>query len=82
MMRPSTKMELTAFNKRKSNRGVPPCVIQEDEKNGKRAGAAQGTVKAAVLKGDPRASNVIVASVYGQKPFYMISSVAKNITWV
>ena len=36
---------------RKSGRGCPPCVIQE-EKLGKHADAARGTVKAAVLKGD------------------------------
>ncbi len=66
----------------KSNWGVPPCVIQEDKKKGKQADAAWGTGKAAFLRGDPCVSNVIVVSVYDQKPFYMISSVAKNITWV
>ncbi len=41
---------LTQVVLRKSGRGAPPCVIQE-EINGKKAEAAHGTVKAAVLKG-------------------------------
>ena len=38
----------------KSGQGAPPCVMQEEVK-GKAAEAIHGTVKAAVLKGDPRA---------------------------
>eukprot|EP00957_Ditylum_brightwellii_P116312 8871977-Ditylum_brightwellii.AAC.1 len=48
---------------------------------GKRADAAHGTVKVAVLQGDSHADAIIIASCYGQKPFYMISSIAKEITW-
>ena len=66
---------------RKSNRGVPPCVLQE-EKSGKAAEAARGTVKAAVLRGDSQSDNLIVASCFDQKPFYMITHSAKEITWL
>jgi hypothetical protein len=45
----------------------------QEEKTGRAADAARGTVKAAVLKGDSRSSNLVVASCYDQKPFYMIS---------
>jgi hypothetical protein len=58
---------------RKSGRGCPPSVLQED-KTGKAAEATRGTVKAAVLKGDSMSSDLVVASCYDQKPFYMISS--------
>ena len=57
---------------RKSGRGCPPCVFQE-EKTGKAAEAARGTVKAAVLKGDSRPHDLVIALCYNQKPFYMIS---------
>jgi hypothetical protein len=43
----------------KSGRGCPPCVMQE-EKQGRAANQARGTVKAAVLKGDSRSSDLIV----------------------
>jgi hypothetical protein len=65
---------------RKSGRGCPPCVFQE-EKTGKAAEAARGTVKAAVLKGDSRSSDLVVASCYDQKPFYMISHSCTSVTW-
>ena len=66
---------------RKSNRGVPPCVLQEDA-TGKKADKVRGTVLAAVLKGDGRASNLIVSSCFDQKPFYMLSHSAEEVTWV
>jgi len=42
----------------------------------------RGTVKAAVLKGDSRSSDLVMASCYNQKPFYMISHSCKSIGWV
>ncbi len=48
---------------RKSGRGVPPLVFQ-DEVTGKRVDAVSGTVKAAVLTNDSSSSNLIVASCY------------------
>jgi hypothetical protein len=65
---------------RKSGRGAPPMVFQE-EKTGKAAEAARGTVKAAVLKGDSLSSDLVVASCYDQKPFYMISHNCKSVGW-
>jgi hypothetical protein len=64
---------------RKSGHGCPPCVMQE-EKLGKHANAARGTVKAAVLKEDSMSSNLVVASCYDQKPFYMISSKCEKVS--
>ncbi len=65
---------------RKSGRGCPPCVYQE-EKLGKHAEAARGTVKAAVLRGDSMSSDLVVASCYDQKPFYMILSKCEKVSW-
>jgi hypothetical protein len=65
---------------RKSGRGCPPCVMQE-EKLGKHADTARGTVKAAVLKEDSMSSDLVVASCYDQKPFYMILSKFEKVSW-
>ena len=65
---------------RKSGRGVPPCVIQEELK-GKHAEAARGTLKAAVLKGDSKSCDLVIVSNYDQKPFYMITHSIPKITW-
>jgi len=66
---------------RKSGRGASPCVLQ-DEKTGKAAEAARGTVKAAVLKGDSCSSDLVVTSCDDQKLFYMISHNCESIGWV
>ncbi len=65
---------------RKSGRGCPPCVIQED-KTGKAAKAARGMVEVAVLKGDTMSSILVVVLCYDQKQFYMISSKCEEVTW-
>ncbi len=66
---------------RKTGRGAPPMVYQED-KTGRAAEAARGTVKGAVLKGDSLLSDLVVASCYDQKPFYMISHNCKRVGWL
>eukprot|EP00957_Ditylum_brightwellii_P030528 2312189-Ditylum_brightwellii.AAC.1 len=38
-------------------------------------------MKAAVLRGDSWAPDIIFASCYDQKPFIMISSMATEVTW-
>ena len=48
---------------------------------GRAADQVRGTVKAAVLKGDSWLSDLIVASYYDQKPFYMISHSCENVSW-
>ena len=65
---------------RKSQRGVPPCVYQE-EVQGKKADEVRGTMKAAVLKGDSKSSDLVVTSCYDQKPFYMLSASIQELTW-
>ncbi len=53
---------------RKNGCGAPPCIFQE-EVTVKKAEAACGTIKTAVLKGDSCAQDLIVASSLDQKPF-------------
>ena len=55
---------------RKSQRGVPPCVIQEELK-GKCGDAVRGTLKVAVLKGDSKSCDLVVVSNYDQKSCYI-----------
>ena len=66
---------------RRSGRGVNPIVFQE-EVTGKKADERRGTVKAAVLKGDSKSCDLVIASCFDQKPFYMISHSIPEITWV
>ena len=66
---------------RKSGRGVPACVFQEDVK-GKEADARRGTVKVALLKGDTKSSDLIVASCFDQKPFYTITHSDTEVSWI
>ncbi len=66
---------------RKTGRGALPMVFLE-EKTSKAAEAARGTVKAAVLKGDSLSSDLVVASCFDQKPFYMISHNCESIGWM
>ena len=57
-------------------------MIQEDLGTGRRADAARGTTKVAVLRDDSKSSNLIVASCYDQKPFYMLSHSIEEVTWI
>lgn len=60
---------------------MPPIVFQEDLGTGSKADAARGTVKAAVLKGDSKSHDLVIASCYDQKPYYMQSHSCSDITW-
>ena len=66
----------------KSGHGVPQCVIQEELLSGEKADVARGAVRAAVLEGDFKSSNLVMASIYDQKPFYLLSHTTSEITWV
>lgn len=57
-----------------------PCIIQKEIK-GKKANAVGGTIKAAIVKDDPQAQNIIFPCYFDQKPFYMISNVANKVGW-
>jgi len=67
---------------RKSGRGLPRSIKQEEAKNREAELAIRGTVKVAVLKGDAACPNVVAASVYDTKPVHFLSTIAENIAWV
>ena len=56
--------------------------MQSEEKNLDKQDSVRGTVKAAVLKNDPVAPNIVAASVYDTKPVHIISSVVDKIEWL
>jgi Transposase IS4 len=67
---------------RKSGRGIPDCVIQEEVKNKKDITKVRGTIKAAVLKGDRDCPDLIALSMYDSKPVNFLSMVAEEIKWI
>ena len=67
---------------RKAGRGIPEYVIQDEEKNPVAQRAALGTVKAAVLEGDPVCPNIVASSMYDTKPVHYLSMVSKSIQLV
>ena len=60
---------------RKGKRGLPKCVVQEEQKTREAQLQVRGTVKAAVLQGDPDCPNLIASSVYDTKPVHYLSMV-------
>lgn len=67
---------------RKGMRGLPKCVIQEEQKSQKDQRKTRGTVKAAVLVGDDKCPNLIAASVYDTKPVHFLSMSCEEIKWI
>ena len=66
---------------RKGGRGVPACVLQTEVLNRHAQIAVRGTVKAAVLEGDPGCPNLIATSVYDTKPVHYLSMISEEISW-
>jgi Transposase IS4 len=67
---------------RKSGRGVPECVLQEEVKNKTEARKVRGTIKAAVLRGDHKCPDLVAVSVYDTKPVHFITMIAEELKWV
>lgn len=67
---------------RKSGRGLPSCVYQEEVTKKEDIIRAKWTVKAAVLKGDPMVPGMVAISIYDSKPFYMISNACEQVKWI
>ena len=62
-------------------RGIPPCVKQDEDLK-KKQDEVRGTVKAAVLEGDPMCKNLVASSVYDTKPVHYLSMVSSKLKWV
>jgi hypothetical protein len=67
---------------RKSGRGLPSCVLQEEIKNAKDAEKVRGRTKAAVLEGDEVCPNLVAFSVYDRKPVHFLSMSCTSLTWI
>ena len=67
---------------RKGMRGIPSCVVQNEEKARKKQLMVRGTTKAAVLKGDPDCPDLIATSVYDTKPVHYLSMACEQLKWV
>ena len=66
----------------KSGWGLPKCVVQEEVKNVNDIQSVRGTVKAAVLQGDPEVPDLLAVSYYDQKPVHFLSTICQKIKWV
>jgi Transposase IS4 len=67
---------------RKTGRGLPAGVLQEEVKNKRLQMTVRGTVKAAVLRGDKDCMDLVACSFYDTKPVHIISMVCDTIKWV
>ena len=67
---------------RKGMRGIPPCVLQVEQKSRKDQIKVRGTVKAALLEGDAACPNLVACSIYDTKPVHYLSMVCNTLKWV
>jgi hypothetical protein len=64
---------------RTSGRGVPPSVIQKEEKNKDRAETLRGTTLAARLVHLPKCPDVLAVSTYDTKPVHLLSTATETV---
>ena len=67
---------------RKSGRGLPKCVIQEEPKRKTQQDQLRGTTKAAVLTNDPDIPDLVAFSVYDTKPVHFLSMACTGLKWI
>ena len=58
------------------------CVVQEEIKNTNEQKVARGTMKAAILEGNPDCPNLIASLVYDTKPVHFLSTVCTGLNWI
>jgi hypothetical protein len=66
---------------RPHGRGVPPSIVQKEEKNVAQAEQLRGTTKAARLTDSQTCPDLLAASVYDTKPVHMLSTVSECVEW-
>ena len=76
------KKVLTSGVARKGSRGVPESVVQVEVTSRSAQIGVRGTVKAAVLEGDPGCPHLLASSVYDAKPVHYLSMMSTNIEWI
>ena len=67
---------------RKGGRGIPPSIIQTEVINREAQTRVRGTVKAAVLEGDPGCPGLTATSIYDTKPVHYLSMVSEKLKWI
>ena len=63
-------------------KGVPKIIQQNEVQNETLMLQQKGTVKVAVLNGDPDIKPMIAISYYDSKPIYFLSTVVRNVEWI
>jgi len=63
-------------------KGIPLIVKQDGVGKKKELEKARHTVKAAVLKGDEVAKDLVSISLYDTKPVYFLTSACGEINWI
>jgi hypothetical protein len=66
---------------RKSGRGLPKCIIQDEVINKNLQAEVRGTTKAAVLEGDNECPNIVAFSVFDTKPVNVLSTACTSLQW-
>jgi len=67
---------------RKGGRGLPAFVLQSEKTTKVEEEKVRGTVKAAVLNGDPLCPSLVAVSVYDTKPVHFLSMICESIAWI
>ena len=67
---------------RKGMCGIPPSVLQFEQKSGKDQIKVRGTVKDALLEGDSACPNLVACSIYDTNPVHYLSMVCDTLKWV
>ena len=62
-------------------KGIPSVVQQTEVANVNHVLQVKGTVKVAVLKGDPDIKDLVAISYYDSKPVYFLTTVLQNVKW-
>ena len=63
-------------------RGFPSMTIQEEVKTPAEKEKVRGTVKGAILSGDPEVPDLVAISVYDTKPVNFLSMCCETVQWV
>ncbi len=66
---------------RTNGRGLPPSIIQWEEKNAKLAESLRGTTKAARLHNSDECLDLVAISIYDSKPVHILSTAAECVEW-
>ena len=69
---------------RKSGRGLPKWILQEEKTSPTEICAVHGMLKAvaAVLVGDEVVPDLVAVSYYDQKPVHFLSTICESIKWI